>query len=98
MILSFKDPDTEDVFNGRITRKARLACPIHLWETAFRRLDQLDAVVRLDELRVPPGNRLEPLHGDRRGQHSLRINRQYRICFTWTDAGPADVEITDYHK
>lgn len=57
----------------------------------------LDAAVDLDDLRIPPGNRLEALKGDRRGQHSIRINDQWRICFTWTDTGPEDVEIVDYH-
>ena len=64
---------------------------------AGRKLDLLDSVVELDELRIPPGNQLETLKGDRAGQYSIRINQQYRICFTWSDAGPADVEIVDYH-
>ena len=64
---------------------------------AFRKLDQLDSVVRLEELRVPPGNRLEALSGDKRGRYSIRINAQYRIIFQWGDAGPFEVEITDYH-
>ena len=60
-------------------------------------MDQLDSVITLDELKVPPGNRLEALKGDRKGQYSIRINDQFRICFVWTDHGPAEVEITDYH-
>jgi proteic killer suppression protein len=64
---------------------------------AIRKLDQLDSVLSLDELRIPPGNRLESLSGDRRGQYSIRINDRYRICFKWTEAGPFDVEIADYH-
>ncbi len=64
---------------------------------ASRKLDMLDAAVSLDDLRQPPSNYLEALSGDRKGQHSIRINRQWRICFVWTDAGPADVEIVDYH-
>ncbi len=64
---------------------------------ALRKLVMLDAAETLDDLRVPPGNRLEALRGDRAGQHSIRINQQWRICFHWTDAGPADVEIVDYH-
>ncbi len=64
---------------------------------ALRKLAILDAAVTLDDLRVPPGNRLEALSGDRRGQHSIRINDQWRICFRWTDTGPEDVEIVDYH-
>lgn len=63
----------------------------------MRKLDQLHRVVSLDELNVPPGNRLEALKGDRRGQHSIRINNRYRICFVWTSEGPDEVEITDYH-
>ena len=65
--------------------------------TAFRKLAMLDAADSLNDLRVPPGNRLEALRGDRAGQHSIRINQQWRICFTWTDAGPEGVEIVDYH-
>jgi proteic killer suppression protein len=64
---------------------------------AQRKLDQLDSVERLDELRVPPGNRLEALGADRKGQYSVRINDQFRICFRWSDEGPMSVEITDYH-
>jgi proteic killer suppression protein len=64
---------------------------------ALRKLAMLDAAAVLDDLRVPPGNRLEALEGDRSGQHSIRINRQWRICFTWTEAGSENVEIVDYH-
>lgn len=64
---------------------------------AGRKLDQLDSAEALGDLRIPPGNRLEALRGDRAGQHSIRINQQYRICFAWTDSGPTDVEIVDYH-
>lgn len=64
---------------------------------AARKLAQLNAASALDDLRAPPGNRLEPLKGNRAGQYSIRINDQWRVCFVWTDAGPADVEITDYH-
>lgn len=97
MIVSFRDKGTEDVFNGHASRAATKSCPAILWRVARRKLDRLDSVIRLDELRVPPGNRLEALAGDRKGQQSIRINDQYRICFVWTDAGPADVEIVDYH-
>jgi proteic killer suppression protein len=96
MIVSFRDKGTEDVFNGQASKAATKSCPAILWRVARRKLDRLDSVIRLDELRVPPGNRLETLAGDRKGQHSVRINDQYRICFVWTDAGPADVEIVDY--
>lgn len=64
---------------------------------ASRKLDQLDSAEALGDLRAPPGNRLESLSGDRRGQHSIRINDRYRICFVWTERGPAEVEIVDYH-
>lgn len=97
MIRSFKDVGTEDVFNGPDTRAARAACPPSIWNVARRKLDQLDSAAELSDLRVPPGNRLERLLGQRSGQYSIRINSQYRVCFVWTDDGPTDVEITDYH-
>ena len=97
MIKSFKDRATEDIFNGISSKAARKACPVNLWKIAARKLDQLDSAVLLDELKVPPGNQLEFLRGDREGQHSIRINRQYRICFIWLADGSIDVEITDYH-
>ena len=97
MIRSFADAGVEDVFNGRNSKAARKVCPRSLWPAAVRRLDQLDSVEVLEELSVPPGNRLEVLAGDRRGQHSIRINNQYRICFHWTETGPEAVEIVDYH-
>ena len=97
MIQSFKNKATEDIFNGKSTKAARKICPKNIWNIAFRKLDQLDSVLTLDELRVPPGNKLEALSRERRGQHSIRINDQYRICFKWTETGPTDVEITDYH-
>jgi proteic killer suppression protein len=97
MIISFKNQGTEDIFNGNATKSARRLCPGNIWKIAIRKLDQLDSVLSLDELRIPPGNRLESLSGDRRGQYSIRINDQYRICFKWTETGPFDVEIADYH-
>jgi proteic killer suppression protein len=97
VIRDFHDPGTEDVFNGRNTRAARATCPKELWRVTQRKLDQLDSAEVLDELRVPPGNHLEALAADRKGQHSVRINDQYRICFKWSDEGPTNVEITDYH-
>lgn len=97
MIVSFKDGGTEDVFNGRSSRQARRVCPSDIWNVARRKLDQLDSATVLNDLRVPPGNRLERLAGDRSGQHSIRVNDQYRICFNWSDVGPVEVEITDYH-
>ena len=98
MIQSFGDEGTEDVFNGRSTKKARAVCPTDLWRVAARKLDQLDSVERLDELAIPPGNRLEALSGDRLGRHSIRVNERYRICFAWARAGPVGVEIVDYHR
>lgn len=103
MIRSFKNRGTEDIFNGNNTKAARRTCPPSLWKIAVRKLDQLDSVISLHELRVPPGNRLEALKGDRQGQRPsglglrIRINDQYRICFIWTETGPEDVEIVDYH-
>ena len=97
MIRSFASVGTEDIYNGRNTAFARRTCPPALWAVAARKLDHLDAAVALRDLRAPPGNRLESLVGIRKGQHSIRINQQYRICFAWTEHGPDAVEITDYH-
>ena len=97
MIQSFKNQATESISNGKVTKGALRLFPKNLWKIAFRKLDQLDSVISLDELRVPPGNKLEALSGGRKGQHSIRINDQYRICFIWTETGLVDVEITDYH-
>jgi len=97
MIQSFKDIGTQDIFNGENTKDARKSCPMSLWKVAARKLDQLDSVTTLQELKIPPGNQLEPLLGDRQGQHSIRINEKYRVCFIWTDLGPDKAEIVDYH-
>ena len=97
MIVSFKDTGSEDIFNGISSKQARKNCPQALWRVAFKKLDQLDSVITLNELKIPPGNRLEALSGNRLGQYSIRINQKYRVCFKWTDYGPASVEITDYH-
>jgi proteic killer suppression protein len=97
MIQSFRDQGTLDLFHGRNTKHARRTCPRNLSRLAARKLDQLDSVVNLEELRIPPANRLEQLAGDRASQWSIRINDQYRICFVWTEIGPAQVEIADYH-
>ena len=97
MIISFKDQATEDIFNGKNTGDARKACPKIIWKIATRKLDQLDSVQSLEELRIPPGNRFESLSGNRKLQYSIRINEQFRICFKWTSSGPSEVEITDYH-
>jgi proteic killer suppression protein len=97
MIQSFADEGTEDIFDGTSGKRARKACPAVLVGVAARKLDLLDAAVDLEDLRVPPGNRLEPLVGDRRGQYRIRINERYRICFLWKPQGAFDVEIVDYH-
>ena len=95
MIQSFGDQATADIFNGQSTRVARRLFPQQLWRVA--QLGQLDSADDLNDLRIPPGNRLEILRGDRVGQHSIRINDQYRTCFVWTEQGPDEVEIVDYH-
>lgn len=97
MIASFADKATKDIFNGHSTRITRAALPEALLSIAHRRLDQINRVGSLEELAIPPGNRLERLHGDRKDQCSIRINRQYRICFRWKEGNAYDVEITDYH-
>ena len=97
MIKSFLNKGTEDIFNGVNSKDARKLCPRAIWNIATRKLDQLDSVQSLEELRVPPGNMLESLKGDRKGQHSIRINDQYHICFKWITEGPGAVELTDYH-
>ena len=97
MICSFKNKATEDVFNGKATKLAMKVCPKRLWKSATRKLDQLDSVSTLEELNVPPGNRLKSLSGKRKGEFSIGINDQFRIVFKWTENGPADVEISDYH-
>lgn len=97
MILTFHDEGSEDVYNGRDTRKARKACPPELWRKAQMKLQMIRNAKKLNDLRAPPGNRLELLERDRQGQHSIRINDRYRICFEWTDTGAGRVEIVDYH-
>lgn len=92
MIVSFKDADTERLARG--TRVRRFA---NIESAARRKLRQLEIAGVLGDLRVPPGNRLEALKCDRSGQHSIRVNDQYRVCFRWTAAGAQDVEIVDYH-
>ncbi|HJJ00200.1 MAG TPA: type II toxin-antitoxin system RelE/ParE family toxin [Coriobacteriaceae bacterium] len=92
MIKSFKDSDTRKLADGQ--HVARFA---NIERAALRKIRQLQIAGSLNDLRVPPGNHLEALKGDREGQHSIRINDQYRICFVWTQAGCADVEIVDYH-
>ncbi len=93
MIRGFKDRTTETVFQGESPK----GFPSDLVKVARRKLGYLNAAADLRDLRVPPGNQLEALSKDRRGQHSIRVNDQFRICFTWTPQGPTDVEMTDYH-
>jgi len=93
VVLSFADKDTERVW--RRQRSRRLDPPTQ--RAALRKLLILDGAQTLDDVRVPPGNRLEKLRGDRGGQYSIRVNQQWRVCFHWTAGGPADVEITVYH-
>lgn len=93
MIRSFADRETEGIWNGRRSRKL----PSDIQPVALRKLRLLNQARTLIDLRVPPGNRLEALKGDRAGQHSVRVNDQWRICFTWREGGPSDVEIVDYH-
>jgi toxin HigB-1 len=92
VLRSFADKDTERVWKREKVRHLDL----EVQRAALRKLLILDAADSLDDLRVPPGNRLEGLKGDRAGTHSIRVNRQWRICFHWTPAGPEDIEIVDY--
>ena len=93
MIRSFADSLTQTVADGSV----RKGFPADLVRRAQQLLTLVDAATSIEDLRSPPGNRLEKLTGDRQGQHSIRVNKQWRICFRWTEAGPEDVEITDYH-
>ncbi len=97
MIRSFADAATEDLFNGVDSRRARAACRADVWPVVRRKLTQINRVRDLRELAIPPGNRLERLGGSRRGQYSIRINQQYRVCFRWEDGYADQVEVTDYH-
>lgn len=92
MIKSFKCSDTEALAHGRPVKRF-----MRIETVARRKLRQLQIAGTLEDIRVPPGNRLEALKGDRSGQHSIRVNDQFRICFRWTGAGAEDVEIVDYH-
>ena len=93
MITSFSDKRAEAMFEGESPK----GFPADLVNVARRKLRYLNAAVSLNDLRAPPGNRLEALAGDRKGQHSIRVNDQFQVCFVWTAEGPTDVEITDYH-
>lgn len=92
MIVSFKDADTEALASGRRVKRF-----VNIESVACRKFRQLEIAARLEDLRVPPGNRLEALTGDRSGQYSIRVNDQFRVCFRWTTAGAEDIEIIDYH-
>jgi toxin HigB-1 len=92
MILSFKDAETQALASGRFVRRFA-----NIQSVARRKLRQIEIADVLSDLRIPPGNRLEALKADRAGQHSIRINDKYRVCFRWTDSGAEDVEIVDYH-
>lgn len=93
MILSFKCKETEKIFNLRFSRKL----PEDIQKTALRKLKYLSSAVSLEDLKIPPNNRLEALTGNRAGQYSIRVNRQFRICFRWQNGNALDVEIVDYH-
>jgi toxin HigB-1 len=97
VVASFADGATEDIFDGRDSRRARVSCPPTLWRVARRKLDQVNRATGLRDLAVPPGNRLERLKGDRSHRWSVRINVQCRLCFSWKEGYAHDVEITDYH-
>lgn len=93
MIQGFRDKQAKAVFEGKRPKRF----PSDLFEVSRRKLRMLHRAINLNDLRVPPANRLEALKDDRKGQHSIRINDQFRVCFRWTETGPTDVEITDYH-
>jgi toxin HigB-1 len=97
VIHSFKNEETHDIYLGKSTKATRRLLPETLLKIARRKLDQLDNITRLYDLRFPPANHFEALLGDRKSQYGIRINDQYRICFEWSEEGPFKVEITDYH-
>lgn len=96
MIISFDDPATGDLYHGRQNKRVR-RFPTNIIKTALRKLDVLNAAHQLNDLRSPPGNRLEALKGDLQGFHSIRVNNQWRIIFRWVEGGAADVSLVDYH-
>jgi proteic killer suppression protein len=97
VLKSFSDDGTRDIFDGTNSRQARAALPRELWSVAARKLDRLSFAQTLDDLRVPPGNRLEELKGNFRGKYSIRINDQFRIVFRFREGNAFEVEIVDYH-
>ncbi len=94
MIKSFRDKEAERVWNGQVSRKL----PRSIQEVVRRKLRMLNNAAALEDLRIPPANRLEALKGTRRGQHSIRVNQQWRVCFRWSGGNALDVEIVDYHR
>lgn len=96
MIINFNSQATQDIYDGISSKQAR-KIPLTVWKAAQRKLDMINAAVNLNDLKVPPGNRLEALKGSLEGFHSVRINDQYRIIFRFKDSNAYDVEITDYH-
>lgn len=97
MILTFGNAGTEDIYDGTNSRAARKTGPRSCWKVARRKLDMLNAASAINDLLIPPGNRLETLLGKRTGEWSIRINQQFRICFRWHHGDASDVEIVDYH-
>lgn len=97
MIVSFADSVTENIFNGVVNKKTRKKLPDHLGKIVLRKLDMLNAAHALEDLKIPPNNKLEKLKGNRAHQHSIRINDQYRIVFKWVQPNAENVEIVDYH-
>ena len=98
MIRSFADEGTKDIFDGSNTLKARKKLNPSLWNTARKKLDMINAAKKLDDLKVPPGNRLEQLKGNYKGAYSIRINNQWRIIFYWDESGVENISILDYHR
>jgi proteic killer suppression protein len=94
VITNFADRETEKIWQGVLSRRL----PVSIQQRARLKLRMVHAAVRIDDLRVPPANRIEALRGDREGQHSIRINEQWRVCFRWVDGHAHDVEIVDYHR
>jgi proteic killer suppression protein len=97
MIQGFRNKASASIYDDEATAPARRLLPMPLWRVAQRKLQLIHRATSLHDLAAPPANHLETLKGDRVGQHSIRINEQYRICFVWSPAGPTDVEIVDYH-
>jgi proteic killer suppression protein len=97
VIETFKSTGSEDIFDGIVSQAARKCCPQSIWPVARRKLDQINRIRNIAELKVPPGNHLERLKGEHENRYSIRVNQQYRICFIWEDGHAYEVEITDYH-